>query len=185
LPTAPAASILQDVHPGLLAQQRIAVLVDLNAVQMAARDRAPRGDDDRRGPRLNFRAFTQTVARGRQIGRLIGYLSERAGGGRDLLEQQQQILACGFEVRNIDNLSGQRDQDRGRTIAVSMSMDAAVMAERYDAVVLVTGDPVLAVAARSLSARAVRVEVIATRDDQVLREAAGHYAEISPEVLSQ
>lgn len=132
--------------------------------------------------KLDFQKLLTTATRGRCLVRAIAYVVQ--GPEVDQTKFLSMLRQTGYEVRTKalrvrPDGSAKGDWDMG------IAIDAISMADRVDALVLVSGDGDFVELVNLLKARGARVEVLAfplsTADE--LAEAATQYHEIGQELL--
>lgn len=137
----------------VLLDQRVAILVDVQNMYHSARKL--------HGRNLSYSKLIQNAVKGRKLVRAIAYLLDREGvdqGG--FLEH---LSHSGFEVRRkelIERPDGTRKGDWDLGIAI----DAITLAEKVDAIILVSGDGDFVCLAQLLRHRGIKVEIAAFRE---------------------
>jgi uncharacterized LabA/DUF88 family protein len=161
---------------GTLTTQRVAVLVDLHGLHHAARGLF--------GGKLSYQKLARQLSRGRSVGRMIAYFSDRDLGGEGLSDHASHLISNGFELRGAD-LPGRGEPEWSKSACVAMSVDALALAERCDAVVLATHDAAFAVLAKALAARGVRAEIAGFRErmSEELLAAAAQFVPLGRDCL--
>ncbi|MCB9547595.1 MAG: NYN domain-containing protein [Myxococcales bacterium] len=131
-------------HPG----QRIAVLVDTGDLYHAARQRG--------GARIDYRQLLERIVAGRTLVRAIAFAVR--GEGVDNTPFLDALRGAGFETR-VKVLRRRLDGTLRGDQQVGITLAAAGLADRVDAVALASGDGDLVELVEHLQARQVRVEV--------------------------
>ncbi len=132
----------------VVTQQRVAVFVDVQNMYYAARNLY--------NSKLEFSKLLRFLGRGRQLCRALAYIVERPGMEQDKFIEV--LRRNGYEVHKkvlIERADGSQKGDWDLGIA----LDMVALAERVDAVVLVTGDGDFTALCQFLRVRGVRVEV--------------------------
>ncbi len=164
-------------HPDgydVVTSQRVAVLIDVQNMYYAARNLY--------NSKLEFSRLLQVLIRGRQLTRGIAYIVERPG-----MEQEKFVEVLkrnGYEVRKkilIERSDGSQKGDWDLGIA----LDAVAMADKVDAVVLVTGDGDFVNLVHFLMNRGVRVEIASFPETTALEliRSANYYHRLNDRVL--
>jgi uncharacterized LabA/DUF88 family protein len=130
--------------------QRVAVLIDAQNMYHSAKHLYD--------AKLNFPAVVRAAVEGRQLIRAIAYVAKSKTG--DEMAFFEALVEGGIELRVKDVLefsSGMKKADWD----VGMTIDAVKLAEKVDALILMTGDGDFVPCVEYLQARGVVVEVIA------------------------
>ncbi len=154
--------------------QRVAVLVDVQNMYYAARNLY--------NSKLEFSRLLVTLNRGRNLVRAIAYIVERPG-----MEQEKFVEVLrrnGFEVRKkilIERSDGSQKGDWD----LGMALDAISMADKVDAVVLVTGDGDFVTLVHYLHSKGIRVEVASFPETTALEliRSCNYYHRLNERVL--
>ena len=152
--------------------QRIAILIDAQNMYHSAKHLYD--------AKLNFPAIVQSVAEGRQLVRALAYVAKSKTG--EEMAFFEALVDGGIELRVKDVLefsSGVKKADWD----VGMAMDAVKLAEKVDAMVLMTGDGDFVPCVEYLQAKGVMVEVVAfgQSTSSELRGACDLFFDISEE----
>jgi len=154
--------------------QRIAVLVDVQNMFYSAKHQYR--------AKLNFAKLLESAVQNRQLVRAIAYIVQTPD--IDQTNFINMLQQTGFEVkakmlRLRPDGTAKGDWDMG------MAIDAISMADRLDALVLVSGDGDFVDLVSMLKARGVRVEVLSfpSSTAEELKQVATAFAPIGPEML--
>ncbi|MFA5186271.1 MAG: NYN domain-containing protein [Patescibacteria group bacterium] len=130
--------------------QRVAVLIDTQNMYHSAKHI--------HGARLAFEKAVDAVAGGRQLVRVFAYVAKSKTGEEQAFFDA--LISAGIELRIKDVQefsSGEKKADWD----VGMAVDAVRMADKVDAIVLMTGDGDFVPLVQYLQGRGVKVEVAA------------------------
>jgi len=150
---APQPTHVWDDGYDVVAQQRVAVFVDVQNMYYAARNLY--------NSKLEFAKLLRALARGRLLSRAIAYIVERPGMEQDKFIEV--LRRNGYEVYKkvlIERADGSQRGDWD----IGIALDMVTLAESVDAMVLVTGDGDFAPLCHFLRSRGVRVEVASFPD---------------------
>ena len=154
--------------------QRVALFVDVQNMFYSAKHQYD--------AKLNFQKLLEAACRGRALVRAIAYVVQSPEV--DQSKFLTMLKQTGYEVKSKElrvrpDGSCKGDWDMG------LAIDAISMADKMDAVVLVSGDGDFVALVDLLKARGVKVEVFGFPHStaEELRSAATEYYEIGPELL--
>jgi uncharacterized LabA/DUF88 family protein len=154
--------------------QRIAVLVDVQNMFYSAKHQYR--------AKLNFTKLLETAVQHRQLVRAIAYIVQTPD--IDQTNFINMLQQTGFEVKSKvlrlrPDGTAKGDWDMG------MAIDAISMADRLDALVLVSGDGDFVDLVNMLKARGVRVEVLSfpSSTAEELKQVATSFTAIGPDLL--
>jgi uncharacterized LabA/DUF88 family protein len=154
--------------------QRVAVLVDVQNMFYSAKYQYR--------AKLNFTKLLEAAVQNRQLVRAIAYIVQTPD--IDQTNFINMLQQTGFEVKSKvlrlrPDGTAKGDWDMG------MAIDAISMADRLDALVLVSGDGDFVDLVNMLKGRGVRVEVLSfpSSTAEELKQAATEFAPIGPDML--
>ncbi|MFN0058793.1 MAG: NYN domain-containing protein [Planctomycetota bacterium] len=158
----------------VVTHQRVAILIDVQNMYYAARNLY--------NSKLEFAKLLTMLSRGRLLTRAIAYIVERPG-----MEQEKFVEVLrrnGYEVRKkvlIERSDGSQKGDWDLGIAI----DAISMADKVDAVILVTGDGDFVTLVHYLHHQGVRCEVASFPETTALEliRSCKYYHRLNEKVL--
>jgi uncharacterized LabA/DUF88 family protein len=153
---------------GLWANQRVAVLVDVQNMYYSARKIYD--------SKVSFHKLLNTILRNRKLVRAIAYTVEKEGA--DQTKFYEALERTGFEIKSRD-LIERSDGSRKGDWDMGIAIDAISLIERIDVLVLVTGDGDFVALVNMLKSRGVRVEVASFREstaDNLLAATDEHFS---------
>jgi len=138
-PPAPAHAAQAPSHPATPAAsgtqvQRVAILVDVDALQRSAQGQ---------GGEVSFARLLRQLTGGRPLVRAVAYATPKSRPGA------ASLTSAGFEVEQLEE---------GSVATVAAAVDAMTLASRVDCVVLAPESVALAPLVRALRGQGVRVE---------------------------
>ncbi len=159
---------------GFLSRQRVAVFVDVQNMYHSAKKTY--------GRNLSYAKMLRACVRNRRLARAFAYVIDRDGVEQTSFVDHLQY--CGFQVKKrsvIERMDGSRKAEWELAIA----MDMISVADKVDAIIVVSGNGVFADVVPYLRAKGVRVEACAFRESlsDVLREAVDWYHLLSEDHL--
>lgn len=130
--------------------QRVAVLIDTQNMYHSAKHI--------HGARLAFEKAVDAIVGGRQVVRVFAYVARSKTGEEQAFFDALQSAGIELRVKDVQEFSsGEKKADWD----VGMAVDAVRMADKVDAVVLMTGDGDFVPLVQYLQGRGVKVEVAA------------------------
>lgn len=130
--------------------QRVAVLIDTQNMYHSAKHI--------HGARLAFEKAVDAIVGGRQVVRVFAYVARSKTGEEQAFFDALQAAGIELRVKDVQEFSsGEKKADWD----VGMAVDAVRMADKVDAVVLMTGDGDFVPLVQYLQGRGVKVEVAA------------------------
>lgn len=158
----------------VITHQRVAILIDVQNMYYAARNL--------HNSKLEFAKLLSVLSRQRQLARAIAYIVERPGMEQDKFVEV--LRRSGYEVRKkllIERSDGSQKGDWDLGIA----LDAVALADKVDAVILVSGDGDFVSLVHFLHTRGIRVEVASFPETTALEliRACDYYHRLNERVL--
>jgi uncharacterized LabA/DUF88 family protein len=130
--------------------QRVAVLIDVQNLYHSAKNIY--------GARVNFKEVLKTAVAGRQLVRAVAYVIRTESGEEKPFLEALNKIGIETKIKDLQIFPGgmkKADWD------VAMAVDSYYLAEKVDALILVTGDGDFVPLVEFLKSRSVQTEVIA------------------------
>lgn len=155
--------------------QKIAVLIDTQNMYHSAKHI--------HGARLAFEKVIDAVAGGRPVVRVLAYVAKSKTGEEQAFFDALQEAGIELRVKDVQEFaSGEKKADWD----VGMAIDAVRLAEKVDAMILMTGDGDFVPLVRYLQEKGVYVEIVAFAEstNAQLRATADKFFDISSDAPS-
>jgi len=155
--------------------QRVAILIDVQNIYYGAKFNF----DDRK---VAYKKLIDAISKDRDVVRVIAYIVEKSNSQQDSFIGLMKKIGCDVKIKK---LIERDDGSKKGNWDIAMAVDAMVLSEKVDSIVLVTGDGDFSYLADVLRARGIRVEVMAVRNSTAknLIHSVDEYREITEDFM--
>lgn len=156
------------------ANQRVGIIIDVQDLYYGAKDNF--------GTKIAYGKFMNRVVNGRKLSRAIAYVARRDGNAQDSFIGLLRNIGC--DIRQKDIVKSD-DGWNDCTWAVETAVDAMVMADKIDVLIIASGDPELVYLLQALRMKGVRTEIAYFRNNvsqKFINEADG-FIDVNKDML--